>query len=184
MRLRPMLLVLPVIAVALLASGCFESKTVGTVSTPITIGLGTTAEEVNPAGSTSTPTATAPATTGTTSESTSSSTGATSTGTTTGGGAPSYPASAKPTFKTTCGGCHTLADAGTTGTVGPNLDDLKPDEATVAHQIENGGGGMPPGLLKGQALKDVAAYVAAVAGKGGGGGGGGGETDTAVGGAP
>jgi cytochrome c553 len=181
MRLRPILLVLPVIAVALLASGCFESKTVGTVSTPITIGLGTNEQEVDPAGSTSTPT-TAPATTGTTSESTGSSTEATSTGTTTGGGTPSFPATAKPTFAKTCGACHTLADAGTTGTVGPNLDDLKPDEATVANQIKNGGGGMPPGLLKGQELQDVAAYVAAVAGKGGGGGGG--ETETAVGGAP
>jgi mono/diheme cytochrome c family protein len=178
MRLRPSLLVLPVIAVAVLASGCFESKTVGTVSTPITVGVGTAAKEVNPTGSTSTPT-TAPATTGTTSGSTSSSTASTSTGTTTAGGTPSYPASAKALFATTCGGCHTLADAGTKGTVGPNLDQLKPDDATVAHQIQNGGGGMPPGLLKGQDLKDVAAYVAAVAGKGGNSG-----TDTAVGGAP
>ena len=42
-----------------------------------------------------------------------------------------------------CGGCHTLADAGASGAVGPNLDDLKPDAATVAAQVENGGGGMP-----------------------------------------
>jgi mono/diheme cytochrome c family protein len=182
MRLRPTLLVLPVIAVALLASGCFESKTAGTVSTPITVGVGTTETVVNPTGSTSTPT-TAPATTGTTSGSTSASTGSTSGstagGTTTGGGAASYPPSAKATFATTCGGCHTLADAATHGTVGPNLDQLKPDDATVANQIEHGGGAMPPGLLKGQDLKDVAAYVSAVAGKGGGAG-----TDTSVGGAP
>ena len=50
MRLRPSLLVLPVLAVALLASGCFESRTAGTVSTPITIGVGTAEKEVNPGG--------------------------------------------------------------------------------------------------------------------------------------
>jgi mono/diheme cytochrome c family protein len=176
MRLRPSLLVLPVLAVALLASGCFEAKTAGTVSTPITVGVGTAETEVNPAASSSTPA------TGSTSEpATSGSTAATTGGgttTSTGGGA-SYPPTAKALFAKTCGGCHTLADAGTKGNVGPNLDDLKPDEATVANQIKNGGGAMPPGLLSGQDLKDVAAYVAAVAGKGGGGG-----TDTAVGGAP
>jgi cytochrome c553 len=162
MRLRPSLLVLPVLAVALLASGCFESRTAGTVSTPITIGVGTAEKEVNPAGSTATP-----ATTGSTSASTSASTGSTSqtsTGTTTGG-SPSYPPSAKAKFVSTCGGCHTLADAGTKGAVGPNLDDLKPDAARVEHQIAVGGGAMPPKLLTGQDAKDVAAYVAAVAGK-------------------
>jgi mono/diheme cytochrome c family protein len=163
MRLRPSLLVLPVIAVALLASGCFESRSAGTVSTPITIGVGTGETEINPAGTTS-----APASTGSTAASTASSTASTpstaSTASTTGGAA-AYPASAKKTFSTTCGGCHTLADAGTSGNVGPNLDQLKPDEATVAHQIKVGGGAMPPGLLKGQDLKDVAAYVSAVAGK-------------------
>ena len=47
-----------------------------------------------------------------------------------------------------CGGCHTLKAAGSTGNVGPNLDQLKPSEATVAHQVEVGGGAMPP--FKGQ----------------------------------
>jgi mono/diheme cytochrome c family protein len=162
MRLRPSLLVLPVIAVALLASGCFESRNAGTVSTPITIGVGTGETEVNPAASSSTPAAT-----GSTSASTSTAAGTTattSTGTTTGGGA-SYPPAAKAKFTTTCGGCHTLADAGTKGAVGPNLDQLKPDEATVEHQIANGGGAMPPKLLTGQDAKDVAAYVSSVAGK-------------------
>jgi mono/diheme cytochrome c family protein len=162
MRLRPSLLVLPVIAVALLASGCFESKSAGTVSTPITIGVGTAETEVSPAGTASTPATSTAA--GTTSASTSTpATG--STGTTTGGGTPSYPPAAKVKFTNTCGGCHTLADAGTKGAVGPNLDDLKPDEATVEHQIAKGGGAMPPKLLTGQDAKDVAAYVAAVAGK-------------------
>ena len=163
MRLRPSLLVLPVLAVALLASGCFESRTAGTVSTPITIGVGTTETEVNVSGTTSTPaatgTTTAPATSSTTS------TAATSTGTTTGGSTPAYPASAKAKFASTCGACHTLANAGTKGNVGPNLDQLKPSEAIVEHQIAVGGGPMPAKLLTGQDAKDVAAYVAAVAGK-------------------
>ena len=42
-----------------------------------------------------------------------------------------------------CGGCHTLKDAGATGNVGPNLDQLKPSQAKVAHQVEVGGGVMP-----------------------------------------
>jgi mono/diheme cytochrome c family protein len=166
MRLRPSLLVLPVIAVALLASGCFESRTAGTVSTPITIGVGTTETEVNVSGTTSTPaatgTTTAPATSSTTSTT---STAATSTGTTTGGSTPAYPASAKAKFASTCGACHTLANAGTKGTVGPNLDQLKPAEAIIEHQIAVGGGPMPAKLLTGQDAKDVAAYIAAVAGK-------------------
>jgi mono/diheme cytochrome c family protein len=165
MRLRPSLLVLPVLAVALLASGCFESRTAGTVSTPITVAVGTTETEVNPAASTSTP-----ATTGSTSASTSSSTTSSSTtssgATTSTSAAPaSYPPTAKAKFVSTCGACHTLADAGTKGNVGPNLDTLKPDAARVAKQITNGGAVMPAGLLKGQDVKDVAAYVAAVAGK-------------------
>jgi hypothetical protein len=173
MRLRPSLLVLPVIAVALLASGCFGAKTAGTVSTPITVGIGTTATQVNPAGSTSAPATTSGTTASGTTAATSTSTTSGGT-TTTGGGTPSYPPSAKATFVKTCGGCHTLADAGTHGTVGPDLDQLKPDEQTVANQIKNGGGAMPAGLLTGQDLTDVAAYVAAVAGKSGGGGGAGG----------
>lgn len=160
MRLRPSLLVFPVLAVALLASGCFEAKTAGTVSTPITVAVGTGETEVNPAASSSTPATT------TATGATAGTTAATSTGTSTSGGAPAYPASAKATFATTCGACHTLANAGTTGQVGPNLDTKKPDAARVLHQIQVGGGPMPPGLLTGQTAQDVANYVAAVAGKG------------------
>ena len=39
-----------------------------------------------------------------------------------------------------CGGCHTLKAAGSTGNVGPNLDQLKPGAAIVTHQVEVGGG--------------------------------------------
>ena len=66
-----------------------------------------------------------------------------------------------------CAGCHTLKDAGASGQVGPNLDDLQPDLATVRHQVENGGGGMPPfkGSLSAADIANVAAYVSSVAGK-------------------
>ena len=60
-----------------------------------------------------------------------------------------------------CGACHTLSDAGTTGQVGPNLDDAKPDYDLVVHQVTNGGGAMPPfkGTLTEKQIEDVAAYV-------------------------
>jgi mono/diheme cytochrome c family protein len=66
-----------------------------------------------------------------------------------------------------CTSCHTLADAGATGTVGPNLDDLQPDAATVQSQVESGGGAMPSyeGKLTEQQIADVAAYVSSVAGQ-------------------
>ena len=66
-----------------------------------------------------------------------------------------------------CSGCHTLKDAGATGNVGPNLDQLKPPKAVVAHQVEVGGGAMPSfkGQLTPAQIDAVAAYVSSVAGK-------------------
>ena len=60
-----------------------------------------------------------------------------------------------------CTSCHTLKDAGSTGTVGPNLDQLKPPEARIVTQVENGGGPMPAfkGQLSPKQIQDVAAYV-------------------------
>jgi cytochrome c553 len=61
-----------------------------------------------------------------------------------------------------CGGCHTLSAAHAKGQVGPDLDALKPDEATVAHQVRVGGNGMPSfrsRLSSGQ-IAQVAAFVA------------------------
>lgn len=73
-------------------------------------------------------------------------------------------------FTANCGSCHTLKAAGTSGEVGPNLDELKPDLATVEHQVVNGGGGMPAfgneGILNAKEIKAVATYVSAVAGQG------------------
>ncbi|MCC6830650.1 MAG: cytochrome c [Thermoleophilia bacterium] len=74
-------------------------------------------------------------------------------------------AAGKEVFTANCTGCHTLADAGATGQVGPNLDDLRPDAATVQRQVTNGGGAMPAfqGTLSDQQIADVAAYVSSAA---------------------
>jgi mono/diheme cytochrome c family protein len=66
-----------------------------------------------------------------------------------------------------CGGCHTLADAGTSGNVGPNLDDAKPDAALVTDRVTNGQGVMPSfkDQLSEKQIADVAAYVSSVAGQ-------------------
>ncbi len=60
-----------------------------------------------------------------------------------------------------CGGCHTLAAAHATGTVGPNLDQLKPDYRAVTAQVTNGGAQMPAfkKRLSTKQIADVAAYV-------------------------
>ena len=62
-----------------------------------------------------------------------------------------------------CGGCHTLEAAGSSGTVGPNLDDAKPDHALVVQRVTNGMGVMPSfkGQLDETQIQDVAAYVVA-----------------------
>jgi mono/diheme cytochrome c family protein len=86
-------------------------------------------------------------------------------------------------FTQKCGTCHTLTGAGTSATVGPNLDDafkgarasgMDQDtiEGVVESQIENPRPAspdqvdvyMPANLVEGDELTDVAAYVASVAG--------------------
>jgi mono/diheme cytochrome c family protein len=61
-----------------------------------------------------------------------------------------------------CGGCHTLEAAGSTGTVGPNLDESQPDFELAVDRVTNGQGAMPAfeGQLSEQQIADVAAYVA------------------------
>jgi mono/diheme cytochrome c family protein len=87
-------------------------------------------------------------------------------------------------FKTKCGVCHTLAQAGTTAQVGPNLDDAfaaarevgedsDTIEGMVKAQVEHprpytsssiSAVSMPPNVVEGQDLDDVAAYVGRWAG--------------------
>jgi mono/diheme cytochrome c family protein len=66
-----------------------------------------------------------------------------------------------------CGSCHTLADAGTSGTIGPNLDEAMPSKALAIDRVTNGRGAMPPfkGQLTEAQIDAVATYVSSVAGK-------------------
>jgi mono/diheme cytochrome c family protein len=77
------------------------------------------------------------------------------------------PTDGKSIFAQTCVACHTLADAGATGTVGPNLDQAKPSKDLVVDRVTNGQGGMPPfkGQLNEAQIQAVADYVSSVAGK-------------------
>jgi len=65
-----------------------------------------------------------------------------------------------------CGNCHTLADAGMAGAVGPNFDETKPSYELVVDRVTNGKGQMPSfsSSLSEQQIADVAAYVSSVAG--------------------
>ena len=77
-------------------------------------------------------------------------------------------AQGKQLFQQNCGTCHTLADAGTQGKVGPNLDEVKPDKQRVLNAIKNGGlgsGTMPANIVTGKDADAVATYVSTVAGK-------------------
>lgn len=71
---------------------------------------------------------------------------------------------AKQLFTSTCGGCHTLGDAGTSGQIGPDLDEEEPSAAEVVSAIESGPGQMPANLLSGADAQAVADYVAGAAG--------------------
>jgi len=89
--------------------------------------------------------------------------------TTTTGGATTTAAApdGKALFQANCAGCHTLKDAGTHGTVGPNLDQLKPPESRIALQVKNGGAVMPSfaSKLTQAQIQAIAQYVSSVAGK-------------------
>ena len=80
-------------------------------------------------------------------------------------GAPAAAPQGKAIFVSSCGGCHTLTRANTSGSIGPNLDDLKPDAATVKAAVRDGKGTMPAfaGTLSGAEIDAVTAFVAGVA---------------------
>jgi mono/diheme cytochrome c family protein len=75
-------------------------------------------------------------------------------------------AAGKEVFVSNCGSCHTLADAGSTGAIGPDLDSALPSYALALDRVTNGQGVMPPfaGQLTEEEIRDVAAYVSSVAG--------------------
>jgi cytochrome c553 len=81
-----------------------------------------------------------------------------------GGGAKGDAAAGKEVFATAgCGGCHTLKAAGSTGNVGPNLDEAKPPETLIRTRVEHGKGPMPAfgdsGQLDKKQIDDVVAFV-------------------------
>lgn len=82
------------------------------------------------------------------------------------GGTDATDAAGETIFVDNCGGCHTLAAAGTNGTTGPNLDELGPDAGRVEEQVRTGGGGMPAfeGELSDADIAAVAEYVSSSAG--------------------
>ncbi len=87
-------------------------------------------------------------------------TGATDTGATGGQGDPK---AGNAVFASAgCESCHTLAAAGSSGAVGPNLDQAKPPASLVVDRVTNGKGVMPSfkDSLSEQQIQDVAAYVA------------------------
>ena len=113
-------------------------------------GAGTTTAATTAPATTTVPTTTAPAATTTTAA------------TTTSSAAQGDATAGKAVFASaSCGGCHTLKAAGSTGTVGPNLDQLKPPLDRIVTQVDNGGGPMPAfkGQLTDKQIQDVAAYV-------------------------
>lgn len=71
----------------------------------------------------------------------------------------------KAIFAESCGGCHKLEAAGTTGTLGPNLDELKPTAAETRTAIRIGPGPMPDQILQGERERQVAEFVADNAGR-------------------
>lgn len=86
------------------------------------------------------------------------------TDTTTTTSAPSAGSSGQEVFTSVgCASCHTLAAAHATGSVGPDLDELKPTYAAVVAQVMHGGGGMPSfsGRLSQAQIEAVAHFVAA-----------------------
>ena len=60
-----------------------------------------------------------------------------------------------------CSTCHTLFDAGSEGSIGPNLNEIRPDINRVIAAVTNGIGVMPAyeGLLTEDEIKSVSYYV-------------------------
>jgi len=63
--------------------------------------------------------------------------------------------------KANCAACHILADAGSAGQIGPNLNQIKPELARVLNAVSMGIGVMPAfeGILTDEEIKSVSYYV-------------------------
>ena len=158
MRRTALLLVLLVAAFGVVAAGCGgeESQTATPETVEGEVPTQSTETETTESETTETETTTGSETT----ETTTTETSATPEG---------DPVAGKEVFlgSSGCTGCHTLADAGSSGTVGPNLDDAKPSFDLAYDRVTNGQGGMPSfeSSLTEQQRADVAAYVSSVAGQ-------------------
>jgi mono/diheme cytochrome c family protein len=66
-----------------------------------------------------------------------------------------------------CGSCHVLAAAGSSGTVGPNLDETRPSVDLAVERVTNGRGPMPAfaDRLSEEQIRAVAEFVADNAGR-------------------
>ena len=64
--------------------------------------------------------------------------------------------------KAICSTCHTLADAGSSSNIGPNLNEIRPNKRRVINTVTNGIGVMPAyaGELTSKEIEAVAHYVA------------------------
>jgi mono/diheme cytochrome c family protein len=159
MRRTALLLCILLAVFGVVAAGCGQEQEQS--ATPETVQGEVTTTETETTETTETTTTETTQTTETTTTET----------TETGGGTPPQgdPVAGKEIFlgASGCTGCHTLADAGSTGQVGPNLDDAKPSFELAYDRVTNGQGGMPSfgTSLTDQQRADVAAYVSSVAGK-------------------
>lgn len=65
-----------------------------------------------------------------------------------------------------CAVCHTLSDAGSKGTIGPVLDELKPDANRVQNVLHTGLGAMPSykDALSEEQIEALAYYVSHASG--------------------
>jgi mono/diheme cytochrome c family protein len=155
--IRPLLAIIAVVATGLVLAACGSDNATGPSAAQITDAAGS-ATTATTSTTTAATTTTAPATTTTAPATTTTTAPATTTTTASADG--------KAVFTANCSGCHTLAAASASGQVGPNLDTLKPDDATVQRQVTNGGGGMPAfgGQLSDAEIKAVASFVSSSAG--------------------
>lgn len=157
MRRTALVFVLLVAAVGAIAAGCGQEQ--DQTATPETV-EGSTPTETTETETETTETETTETETETTETETETATTPTVEGDPVAGKAVFAGASA-------CGSCHTLADAGSSGSIGPNLDESRPDYELALDRVTNGQGSMPAfsATLSEQQIADVSAYVSSVAGQ-------------------